>query len=135
MKSILLHEILCIFNFFSRNLIITNKNTNRYKDHVFYNEQILEKIIMGTPGLPLTFSGNNGSKNVIQKLILKINPNRIPYTNQSASFPTRKCFSIHFLSIKREKKDLLPNSNRLKSLITNDSRGQTGRKFKKSRKS
>lgn len=135
MKSILLHEILCIFNFFSRNLIITNKNTNRYKDHVFYNEQILEKIMMGTPGLPLTFSGNNGSKNVIQKLILKINPNRIPYTNQSASFPTRKCFSIHFLSIKREKKDLLPNSNRLKSLITNDSRGQTGRKFKKSRKS
>lgn len=135
MKSILLHEILCIFNFFSRNLIITNKNTNRYKDHVFYNEQILEKIMMGTPGLPLTFSGNNGSKNVIQKLILKINPNRIPYTNQSASFPTRKCFSIHFLSIKREKKDLLPNSNRLKSLITNDSQGQTGRKFKKSRKS
>lgn len=135
MKSILLHEILCIFNFFSRNLIITNKNTNRYKDHVFYNEQILEKIMMGTPGLPLTFSGNNGSKNVIQKLILKINPNRIPYTNQSASFPTRKCFSIHFLSIKREKKDLLPNSNRLKSLITNDSKGQTGRKFKKSRKS
>ena len=135
MKSILLHEILCIFNFFSRNLIITNKNTNRYKDHVFYNEQILEKIMMGTPGLPLTFSGNNGSKNVIQKLILKINPNRIPYTNQSASFPTRKCFSIHFLSIKREKKDLLPNSNRLKSLITNDSRGQTGRKFKKSGKS
>lgn len=135
MKSILLHEILCIFNFFSRNLIITNKNTNRYKDHVFYNEQILEKIMMGTPGLPLTFSGNNGSKNVIQKLILKINPNRIPYTNQSTSFPTRKCFSIHFLSIKREKKDLLPNSNRLKSLITNDSKGQTGRKFKKSRKS
>ena len=135
MKSILLHEILCIFNFFSRNLIITNKNTNRYKDHVFYNEQILEKIMMGTPGLPLTFSGNNGSKNVIQKLILKINPNRIPYTNQSASFPTRKCFSIHFLSIKKEKKDLLPNSNRLKSLITNDSKGQTGRKFKKSRKS
>lgn len=111
-----------------------NKNTNRYKDHVFYNEQILEKNMMGTPRLPLTFSGNNGSKNVIQKLILKINPNRIPYTNQSASFPTRKCFSIHFLSIKREKKDLLPNSNRLKSLITNDSRGQTGRKFKKSRK-
>lgn len=135
MKSILLYEILCIFNFFSRNLIITNKNTNRYKDHVFYNEQILEKIMMGTPGLPLTFSGNNGSKNVIQKLILKINPNRIPYTNQSASFPTRKCFSIHFLSIKREEKDLLPNSNRLKSLITNDSKGQTGRKFKKSRKS
>lgn len=135
MKSILLHEILCIFNFFSRNLIITNKNTNRYKDHVFYNEQILEKIMMGTPGLPLTFSGNNGSKNVIQKLILEINPNRIPYTNQSASFPTRKCFSIHFLSIKREKKDQLPNSNRLKSLITNDSKGQTGRKFKKSRKS
>lgn len=111
-----------------------NKNTNRYKDHVFYNEQILKKNMMGTPRLPLTFSGNNGSKNVIQKLILKINPNRIPYTNQSASFPTRKCFSIHFLSIKREKKDLLPNSNRLKSLITNDSRGQTGRKFKKSRK-
>lgn len=135
MKSILLHEILCIFNFFSRNLIITNKNTNRYEDHVFYNEQILEKIMMGTPGLPLTFSGNSGSKNVIQKLIFKINPNRIPYTNQSASFPTRKCFSIHFLSIKREKKDLLPNSNRLKSLITNDSKGQTGRKFKKSRKS
>lgn len=112
-----------------------NKNTNRYKDYVFYNEQILEKIMMGTPRLPLTFSGNNGSKNVIQKLILKINPNRISYTNQSASFPTRKCFSIHFLSIKREKKDLLPNSNRLKSPITNDSRGQTGRKFKKSRKS
>lgn len=61
MKSILLHEILCIFNFFSRNLIITNKNTNSYKDHVFYNEQILEKIMMGTPRLPLTFSGNNGS--------------------------------------------------------------------------
>lgn len=93
-----------------------SKNTNRYKDHVFYNEQILEKNMMGTPRLPLTFSGNNGSKNVIQKLILEINPNRIPYTNQSASFPTRKCFSIHFLSIKREKKDLLPNGEKIQEI-------------------